>query len=114
MCSHVCDHVRGIADTWQGIDARRVVDSAIAPVINTGIAHKEPGIGQVGAGIALAPLSPFATALGALSSTLLHKSTARKGHRTYVTWRRVPVPTVRRTPRSSVWRALKCVVKLIK
>lgn len=100
----------------QGIDARRVVDSAIPPVINTGIAHKEPGIGQVGAGIALAPLSPFATALGALSSKLLHKSKERKGTRAYSTasTRRMPFTVVRRTQPSSVLRVLKCVVKLVK
>ncbi|MGP1674813.1 MAG: oxamate carbamoyltransferase subunit AllG family protein, partial [Candidatus Limnocylindrales bacterium] len=50
----------GFIGTPTGIDARRVVDSGIAPVINTGIAHKEAGIGQIGAGIARAPLACFA------------------------------------------------------
>jgi len=49
-----------------GLDARKVVDSLIQPVINTGIAHKVAGIGQVGAGIARAPLDPFIAALKAL------------------------------------------------
>jgi len=42
-----------------GLDARLVSDSLIQPVINTGIAHKVAGVGQVGAGIALAPINPF-------------------------------------------------------
>ena len=33
-----------------GIDIRRVVETGLAPTINTGIAHRKPGIGQVGAG----------------------------------------------------------------
>src|SRR5262249_9116711 len=53
----------GFAGTPTGIDARRVVDSGVAPVINTGIAHREPGIGQIGAGIARAPLACFADAI---------------------------------------------------
>src|SRR6185436_3728251 len=35
-----------------GIDVRRVVETRIAPAINTGIAHKRAGVGQVGAGVA--------------------------------------------------------------
>ena len=46
-----------------GIDARKVVDTGIAPVINTGIAHKDAGVGQVGAGITRAPLECFEGAL---------------------------------------------------
>ena len=46
-----------------GIDARKVVASGIAPTINTGIAHREPGVGQVGAGIVNAPLQCFEQAL---------------------------------------------------
>jgi hypothetical protein len=56
--------------TPTGIDIRRVVDSGIAPVINTGIAHKNAGIGQIGAGIARAPLDCFAGALRALAGEL--------------------------------------------
>lgn len=50
-----------------GIDARRVVDSGTAPVINTGIAHREAGVGQIGAGIARAPLACFEAALRGLA-----------------------------------------------
>jgi len=53
-----------------GLDARKVCDSLIQPVINTGIAHKTAGIGQIGAGIALAPLNPFVEALSAVYSDL--------------------------------------------
>jgi len=45
-----------------GIDVRRVVETGIRPVINTGIAHRLPGIGQVGAGLVRAPLHPFLVA----------------------------------------------------
>jgi hypothetical protein len=50
-----------------GIDVRRVMESGILPQINTGIAHKDPGVGMVGAGILRAPLSCFREAFGALS-----------------------------------------------
>jgi len=50
-----------------GIDIRKVVETGIAPTINTGIAHREPGIGQVGAGVVRAPLACFEQALRALA-----------------------------------------------
>jgi hypothetical protein len=53
-----------------GIDARKVVDTGICPVINTGIAHKEPGIGQVGAGITRAPLACFVRAVKRLAERM--------------------------------------------
>lgn len=55
------------AGTPTGIDARLVVESGVAPVINTGIAHKEAGVGQIGAGIVHAPLSIFRDAIVSLS-----------------------------------------------
>ena len=58
------------AGTPCGIDARRVVDTGILPVINTGIAHKAPGVGQIGAGVTRAPLACFAQAVGALARTV--------------------------------------------
>jgi hypothetical protein len=60
----------GFVGTPTGIDARRVVDSGIAPVINTGIAHRRAGVGQIGAGIARAPLAAFASAITALGAAL--------------------------------------------
>jgi hypothetical protein len=56
--------------TPAGIDARKVADSGVLPVINTGIAHREAGIGQVGAGITYAPMACFARALVALAKEL--------------------------------------------
>ena len=55
------------AGTPTGIDIRRVVETGIAPAINTGIAHKRAGVGQVGAGIARAPLACFEQALKAFA-----------------------------------------------
>lgn len=51
------------------IDARRVVDTGILPVINTGIAHKKAGVGQIGAGLTRAPLACFAKALVELKTS---------------------------------------------
>lgn len=53
-----------------GIDIRKVVETGILPVINTGMAHKEPGIGQVGAGIVRAPMDCFINALYSFSSVV--------------------------------------------
>jgi hypothetical protein len=51
-----------------GIDIRKVVETGITPLINTGIAGKIPGTGQVGAGIARAPLACFTQALEAFAA----------------------------------------------
>jgi hypothetical protein len=53
-----------------GIDVRLVVGSGITPAINTGIAHKKPGIGQVGAGVARAPMGCFQQAARELARTM--------------------------------------------
>jgi hypothetical protein len=50
-----------------GIDVRKVMETGILPQINTGIAHKDPGVGMVGAGILRAPEVCFREALEALS-----------------------------------------------
>jgi hypothetical protein len=55
---------RGIAT---GIDVRKVVQTGVLPVISTAIAHKEPGIGMIGAGITRPPLEAFEKALLALA-----------------------------------------------
>lgn len=52
-----------------GIDARLVVDLGETPLINTGILHRERG-GQIGAGIAAAPLAAFRDAAAALVEDL--------------------------------------------
>lgn len=53
-----------------GIDIRMVLETGLAPTINTGIAHKEPGIGQVGAGVVRAPLKCFEQALVAFAESV--------------------------------------------
>ena len=53
--------------TCLGIDIRKVVETGITPVINTGIAHKKAGIGQIGAGTVRVPLECFTKALEALA-----------------------------------------------
>jgi len=53
-----------------GIDALRVLDTGIQPVINTGIAHREAGVGQVGAGVTRAPLACFEEAVATLGRSL--------------------------------------------
>jgi hypothetical protein len=49
-----------------GVDARAVVKTGIVPPIHTGIAHREPGVGQIGGGITLPPLNAFEDAVDAL------------------------------------------------
>ena len=54
--------------TVVGVDVRKVVQTSITPVINTGIASLEPGVGQIGAGTVRAPLACFTQALKALAA----------------------------------------------
>jgi hypothetical protein len=49
--------------TPTGIDIRKVVETGITPRLNTGIAHKEAGVGQIGAGLVRPPLEIFEEAL---------------------------------------------------
>ena len=51
--------------TPTGIDFRRVIETGILPIINTGIAHRRAGVGQIGAGLTRAPLEPFLAAFEA-------------------------------------------------
>ena len=50
-----------------GIDIRRVVELGIPPRVNTGIAHREAGVGQVGAGLVRPPIELFEEALVAFA-----------------------------------------------
>jgi len=50
------------------IDVRKVMRTGITPRLNTGIAHKEPGIGMVGAGLVSAPKGCFEEAFNALKA----------------------------------------------
>lgn len=53
-----------------GIDVRKVIQTGLLPVINTGMAHKEPGVGQVGAGIVRPPQECFEKALLSLAERI--------------------------------------------
>ncbi len=53
------------------IDIRQVVATGILPVINTGVAHRSPGIGQVGAGIVSPPMEVMKQALLAFAAKRL-------------------------------------------
>jgi hypothetical protein len=50
-----------------GIDARQVVAQRLEPIFNTGIAHREPGVGQIGAGLGRVPLDCFRIGLQELT-----------------------------------------------
>ncbi|MGA2140604.1 MAG: DUF1116 domain-containing protein [Verrucomicrobiia bacterium] len=56
-----------------GIDVIKVIEKNILPFIDTGVAHKEPGVGQIGAGVLNAPLEPFKKAFEAFARTLKKK-----------------------------------------
>jgi hypothetical protein len=56
--------------TATGIDVRKVIEKNILPQINTGIAHKKAGIGQVGAGLVNPPWECFAKAIIELGEKL--------------------------------------------
>ncbi|MFQ5604033.1 MAG: DUF1116 domain-containing protein [bacterium] len=53
--------------TPTGIDIRKIVETGITPRVNTGIAHKKPGIGQIGAGLVRPPMAIFEEALVAFA-----------------------------------------------
>lgn len=53
--------------TPTGIDLRKVVETGITPRVNTGIAHKNAGVGQVGAGLVRPPMQIFEDALVAFA-----------------------------------------------
>lgn len=51
-----------------GIDARKVAATRLSPPVHTGIAHKQPGIGQIGGGVTHPPLQVFDFAVQALDA----------------------------------------------
>jgi hypothetical protein len=61
------DEFRG---TPLGVDVHRVRQAGVAPIINNGLAHREPGRGQVGAGITRLPIEPFVEASLALGGKM--------------------------------------------
>lgn len=58
--------------TPTGIDIRKVVELGITPRINTGIAHRDAGVGQVGAGLVRPPMEVFEAALIAYAERYGH------------------------------------------
>jgi len=56
-----------------GIDVIKVVEKGILPFIDTGVAHKDAGIGQVGAGVLSAPMEPFIKAVQGFAGSLIKK-----------------------------------------
>ncbi|MEM2896147.1 MAG: DUF1116 domain-containing protein [Candidatus Bathyarchaeia archaeon] len=67
---HFTIPIMNFEGTPTGIDIRKVVEKGITPIINTGIAHKEAGIGQIGAGIVRAPMECFIKALESMAEKL--------------------------------------------
>ncbi|MDI6778854.1 MAG: DUF1116 domain-containing protein [Bacteroidota bacterium] len=58
----------GFRGTPTAIDIRKVIESGILPIVNTGIAHKDAGVGQIGAGLVNPPMECFEKALLSLST----------------------------------------------
>ncbi len=56
--------------TPTGIDVRKVVKTGNTPRVNTGIAHRQPGIGQIGAGLVRPPMACFEAALEAAAEAV--------------------------------------------
>lgn len=63
--------------TPTGIDIRKVIDKNLPPFIDTGVAHRLPGIGQVGAGLVDAPMECFKKALLAFAKKYGKKPAAK-------------------------------------
>ncbi len=59
--------------TPTGIDMVKVVEKNILPFIDTGVAHKNPGVGQIGAGVLSAPAEPFINGIIAFAKQLHEK-----------------------------------------
>ena len=53
--------------TPTGIDLRKVIETGMTPRVNTGIAHKKPGVGQIGAGLVRPPMEMFEEAFVAFA-----------------------------------------------
>ena len=66
------------------IDITRVAGSGILPVINTAIAHKDAGIGMIGAGIVHPPFSCFEKALLTFRDRYFYKASIHEKHETGV------------------------------
>ncbi len=64
-----------------GIDAVKVARTGIVPFVNTGIAGKEAGTGQVGAGLVTPPMEVFTAAVEALAARVDDAGPAATGER---------------------------------
>jgi uncharacterized protein DUF1116 len=60
----------GYRGTPLGIDCRKVVATGILPVADTGVAHREPGVGIIGGGVVRPPMQPFTAAVKAIGDAL--------------------------------------------
>ncbi len=56
--------------TPTAIDVIKVIEKNVTPFIDTGVAHKDPGVGQVGAGVLSAPMEPFIKAIEGFADRL--------------------------------------------
>ena len=72
ICWSESDHylipALGFRGTPLGIDCCAVAQTGVLPAVNTGIAHKDPGIGQVGAGLVEPPMEAFVAAVRGLAA----------------------------------------------
>jgi len=68
---HLTIPALGFRGTPVGIDLRKVVELGITPRVNTGIAHREAGVGQVGAGLVRPTMAVFEEALVAYAERYL-------------------------------------------
>jgi hypothetical protein len=59
---------RNYRGTPLGVDVRRVVELSRTPKVTTGILHAHSGVGQIGAGVATAPIECFQAALHSLAA----------------------------------------------
>jgi hypothetical protein len=71
---HFTIPVLGFRGTPVGIDLRKVAELGITPRVNTGIAHRQAGVGQVGAGLVRPPMAVFEEALVAFAERYLGDS----------------------------------------
>ena len=69
----------GFRGTPLGIDCREVVHTGVLPTVNTGIAHKDPGVGQVGAGLVEPPMEAFVAATRGLADTRFEDGPGSRG-----------------------------------
>lgn len=64
--------------TPAGFELTKIVATGMPPVVNTGIAHREPGIGMVGAGLVKPPMACFEQALAAFAQMYRNTTTSQE------------------------------------